>query len=237
MPRKLDDKVANRNRQIERQVKRFNAKITRAAKNNPLADFLPEKLSVARAKEMYVTDKDVAQLVRSVDRLFNKGALQIIQTKGGVVTTKYQLREIELGIKRINRARQKELELAQPSLYKGTMRTIKENNLRKKRTDVQNITQSNWDKFVESVQKQSVASYYDKRRQVYKDNYLKVVEMEYGKDSDLYAYVKSLSADQVYDALYQNPMLNIKEAYRVDGVDDQDEVLLEQWTEMFGDEQ
>ena len=117
-------------KEIEKQVKRYNDKLKREANKNPgISDFLPDRLSVKDLKSKVKTPKDLRLLENKVNRLFSEGALKPVQTKQGVKTTAYELREIKLAVERINRQRQKELKQAAPSTEKGTMGSIRQNSL------------------------------------------------------------------------------------------------------------
>ena len=182
MPR--SSKISWNDRQVkelQRQVKRFNAKITRTARKSPeLVDFLPDKLSVKQLRQTIKTAKDLKLISARVDRAFKNDAFQPILTEQGVRTTKYEVREISLGVQRINRQRAKELAQANPSTEKGTMGTVRENNLQPKRFNPNSIKQSDWDKFVQVVERQSMDSYTDEKIERYKENYLRALQNAFG---------------------------------------------------------
>lgn len=201
--------------ELTRQVKRFNAKIEREAKKNAnLTPFLPQKLSVKELKATIKSVQDLKLISARVDRAFKPKALEPIITKQGVMTTAFQIKELELGVKRINKARQKELEKADPSTYKGTMGSVKDNNLKPKKFEPDKITKHDWEKFVESVEKQSRASYTAEKKKAYKENYLKAILDNLGEAGyELYNYIKKIGYETLYDAYYDDPVLQINFIY------------------------
>ena len=198
-------------KEIEKQVKRYNDKLKREANKNPgLSDFLPDRLSAKDLKSKVKTPKDLRLLENKVNRLFGEGALKPVQTKQGVKTTAYELREIKLAVERINRQRQKELKQAAPSTQKGTMGSIRQNSLQPKDFNPDNIRKSDWDKFVESAEKQSWDSYTKDKMIKYKENYLKSVKENLGRQGkELYDYVSKLTPEQLYESFYDDPILQI----------------------------
>lgn len=198
-------------KELKQQVKRFNAKITREIKRSPeLADFLPQKLSVRTERQKIKTASDLKLFSARVDRAFAKGAFTPVVTGQGIATTKYELKELSLGVRRINRERKKELERAAPSTKKGTMGTIRQNNLIPKRFNPNEITRQNWKAFVESVERQSMPSYTEGKMLTYKENYIRALENIFGPDADeVIGIVRALPPSKVYQAFYDNPNLQL----------------------------
>lgn len=212
MPR--SSKISWNDRQVKelrRQVKRFNAKITRTARKSPeLVDFLPDKLSVKQLRQTIKNANDLKLISARVDRAFKKGAFQPILTEQGVRTTKYEVREISLGVQRINRRRAKELAQANPNTEKGTMGTVRENNLQPKRFNPNSIKQSDWDKFVQAVERQSMNSYTDEKIERYKENYLRALQNAFGASAEeLIEKLRNVPAKTIYQQFYDNPNLQI----------------------------
>ena len=198
-------------KELQRQVKRFNAKITRTARKSPeLVDFLPDKLSVKQLRQTIKTARDLKLLSARVDRAFVDNAFQPILTEQGVRTTKYEIREISLAVKRINRQRAKELAQANPSTEKGTMGTVRENNLQPKKFNPNAIKPSDWDKFVQAVERQSMDSYTDEKIERYKKNYLLALKNTFGPAAqDLIDKLQNVPAKTIYQQFYDNPNLQI----------------------------
>lgn len=83
--------------ELAKQVRRFNAKRTRLIKIVPeLEDILPKKASVNEIRKNVVSRSDFNKQIASLKRFMEKGMEDTVTTKQGVVTTKYQLRELQI---------------------------------------------------------------------------------------------------------------------------------------------
>lgn len=199
---------------ISKTVQQFNAKITRTLKKHPeWADFMPERLTVQGLTEKIQTRKDYNREVRSVQRFLRKGAEAPFQSKSGIKTTRWEKREVGYKVAQVNRQRSIEAKRANVSTEKGTMGSIEANNLKPKKYNIDKIKPSEWDKFVNTVEKQVMSNYnYDKMVR-YKENYLKAVVRNLGtegKAKELYDYVSQLDPEFMYNVYYDDPVLQIQ---------------------------
>lgn len=163
------------NKELSRQVKRFNAKVEREAAKHPgMRIVYPQRLTVREAKEQITNLRDYNTFKRSIDRAFEPGALDLKETKGGVTTTNWQIRELKLKVRRINYARAKTLEQiknvrALPTAYISDYET----SLQKKKAAVDKLDMRAWEKFVKSVEKQSKANYKQSVGDARKEGYIR----------------------------------------------------------------
>lgn len=216
MPKRYNIKWRDSDRKaLATAVRKFNAKRTRLLKQVPeLEDFLPKKASVKDIKDSIRTRRDFNNELKSLERFLVKGAEKPIVTKEGVKTTQYQKREIQIKVNAINARKRAELKKAAPSTEKGTMGTIRENNLLPKNADINKVRKSDWAKYVESVEKQSKDSYSDERIERYKENYLKGLETAFGeKGNRIKQLVSQLSGDVLMDMYYNDPVLQLDFIY------------------------
>jgi hypothetical protein len=182
---------------------------------------MPDKYNVQDLRETIKSGKDLKALINRMNRIFNEDALTPIQSAQGVKTTKYEKHEVALSVKKINIERKKELLEAEPSTYKGTMGTIKQNNLAPKPFNFEKMTKADWKHFKSSAFKQALPSYKDAKAELYKENYLKaftnVMSDINGKLSPqaqaLYDRISKLDGDTIAKALYDDPLLNIQFIY------------------------
>jgi hypothetical protein len=198
---------------LNKEVRRFNSKLDRLAKANPdIAEFLPERKSVRAIRGAVESRIDLSREIRAMNSLFKKGATQLVTSEQGVVTTKYQLHQLKLQVNRINTNRAREKLMANPTPEKGTLATIKNNNLNAKKFDFNKIRPGReWDMFVESVEKQAKGTYLTNKMNEYKKNYLRTVKENLGqKGKKLYNLVKSLDAKTLYEHFYDDPVLQIQ---------------------------
>ena len=202
-------------KELAKAVRKFNAKRTRLLKQAPeLEEFLPPKASTKEIKKSVQTRRDLKNELNSLERFMRKGAEKPIVTKEGIKTTVYEKKEISIKVRAINQRRAAELKKAAPSTEKGTMGTIRENNLKPKQYDIDKIKKSDWKKFVESVEKQSKDSYASDRYDRYKENFIKGLENAFGeKGSELIEIAKQIDAETLTQMYYDDPILQIDFIY------------------------
>lgn len=202
-------------KELAKAVRKFNAKRTRLIKQVPeLEEFLPPKASTKVIKKSVQTRRDLKNVLNSLERFMRKGAEKPIITKEGIKTTVYEKKEISIKVRAINQRRAAELKKAAPSTEKGTMGTIRENNLKPKQYDIDKIKKSDWKKFVESVEKQSKDRYASDRYERYKENFIKGLENAFGeKGSELIEIAKQIDAEILTQMYYDDPILQIDFIY------------------------
>lgn len=202
-------------KELAKAVRKFNAKRTRLIKQVPeLEEFLPPKQSTKDIKNAIKTRRDYNNALNSLERFMRKGAEKPIVTKEGVKTTAYEKKEIEIKVRAINQRRAAELKKAAPSTEKGTMGTVKNNNLKPKKYDIDKIKKSDWKKFVESVEKQSKDSYNVDKYERYKKNFIKGLENVFGeKGRELIDIVEQINAEKLVQMYYDDPILQIDFIY------------------------
>lgn len=202
-------------KELAKAVRKFNAKRTRLLKQVPeLEEFLPPKASTKEIRKSVQTRRDLKNELNALERFMRKGAEKPIVTKEGIKTTAYEKKEIAIKVRAINQRRAAELKKAAPSTEKGTMGTIRENNLKPKKYDIDKIKKSDWKKFVESVEKQSRDSYAADRYERYKDNFIKGLENAFGeKGAELIEIAKQINAETLTQMYYDDPILQIDFIY------------------------
>lgn len=202
-------------KELAKAVRKFNAKRTRLLKQVPeLEEFLPPKASTKEIRKSVQTRQDFKNELNSLERFMRKGAEKPIVTKEGIKTTVYEKKEISIKVRAINQRRANELKKAAPSTEKGTMGTVRENNLKPKQYDIDKIKKSDWKKFVESVEKQSKDSYASDRYDRYKENFIKGLENAFGeKGSELIEIAKQIDAETLTQMYYDDPILQIDFIY------------------------
>jgi hypothetical protein len=224
---------------LSKNVAKFNAKLTRLANKHPeIAEFLPERLNAREQKEKIKTAKDLTFLVKSVDRFFQPDAIQPIESDTGIKTTKWEVKEIDIKVRRINRQRKKELEFAAPSTERGTMGLVKSNNLQPKKFDIDKIKKSDWNEYVRSVEKQAAASYTNEKAKAYKENYLTAFKNTMSdingnmskQAQQLYNMISKLDGETIANAAYNDPVLDLGFMYDPLGNDTILEAAEEHWS-------
>lgn len=80
-------------REIARTVRNFNAKVRRLEKIR--RELVPERVSVASLKEEFTSRADLKRRLRELRGFSARGAEEIITTKGGAKTTRYEYKMIK----------------------------------------------------------------------------------------------------------------------------------------------
>lgn len=217
-------------------VRQFNAKITRITKKNPsIAKTLPERMNSQAIQQMYsqLTRKDFNRWVASTMRFLRKGAEDVITTKAGVTTTRWQLNEIRYNLNAINAERRKRMERLQPSTTKGTMGAIKELELQPRINLSQSIIAQYWDRYVRGIEKQTLSSYVSTRAEQYKRNYLKAMRDAFGEQPELESILAQIPAETVWEAYAQDPDLGINYSYYDYEIEEAVKNLKEKWRRLL----
>lgn len=200
-----------------------------------MADFLPPKLSVKDLRQQIRTAGDLRLLSASVERAFKPGAFDPIVSKQGIRTTQWMKNEIRLGVRRINRARQKEREEGEPSAEKGNEGAIRDRGLSPKQFDFDKIKADDWDAYVRSVEKQAMDSYTLQRMEQYKANYIAGLRTVFGEYAEgLISEISKLSAQQFYLGYYQDPILQLDFIYDEKELSLRLEAITELWADFMG---
>lgn len=218
-------------RDIERTLKNYNAKIERVTKKNPnIAKYQPEKITVKQFKQKAETKKyttrDIKRELKSLQRYSNKGAeLPTTAKKTGHTTTKWERKEIGYKVAVINRQRTRDKKLygeleatsfgKQLGYTRNQMGSERAQDFEPKKYNFDSIPSGKaWEKFVESVDKQVIDSYTEERLQRYKDNYLKAIDNHLGEyGAELKAIVERIPAKEVVKTYYQEEQADIQFIY------------------------
>ena len=216
MSRQYNIKWRNKDKtRLSNTVRQFNAKITRALKKNPeLAPYLPERLTVQGLRDKIQTRQDFNREIKSARRFLKPGAETPVTSATGIRTTRWEKREVGIKVGVINRRRNWELKEMNPTTEKGTMGTIRENNLQPKKYDIDKIKASDWDMFVYGVEKQIMSGYTAQKNELYKQNFIKAVETVFSsKGTEIVEMAQSIPADILVELYYNDPVLQVEFIY------------------------
>lgn len=180
-------------------ARRFNAKITRVMKAHPdWAENLPERINVKELSEKLRsgTRREFNREMTKLERFLRKGAEMPYTTKSGVATTVWQKKEIDNTFRAINAKRRAERKKLDPSIFKGNLHSIQENNLLQRKNTVQEIFPKYWKEFVRNLDYQLEQEYKDKSN-IYKMNLLKAISNILGEKSELYNLVSQVVPERI----------------------------------------
>lgn len=95
------------NQEIDRTIKNFNQKIARLEKQE--RQLLPSKIRKKELKESVYTRQELQRRLKELQRFSKRGSEDVIETKGGVKLTKYELDKIKRENTRIKRNLSREI--------------------------------------------------------------------------------------------------------------------------------
>ena len=81
------------NQEINRTIKNFNQKVTRLEKQQ--RELLPAKVTKKQVTENIYTRADLKRKLKELQRFSERGAEEVVTTKGGVKLTKYELQKVK----------------------------------------------------------------------------------------------------------------------------------------------
>lgn len=222
MPRNYSIKWRERDlSELKRVIKNFNAKIARVLKKDPSAAvYLPQRVQFKEAKTSIETRADYNKYIKSLMRFSRKGSEKMVVGAGGVVTTKWEKKEVGIKLGIVNQRRARLRKRLEPSTQKGTMGTIRERELDKKPFNFEKKSQKDWEKFKESVEKQARSTYERGKAEQYLKNYGVAADRWMGIMAPLVKYMaEKMGAQALYDIYADEPILQIDYEYSQQNVE------------------
>jgi hypothetical protein len=205
---------------LEREVRRFNAKIYRSRHRHPEdADALPDTIKKADKLQMVEEFKtaprsEFNKYLNSLDRFLDRGAEKVIENEKGVKITKWKKKEIGIQTATANREKAREREMFDVEVPEGkSTGDIKYNSLRPKEFNFDNIkSKKELDMFEKAVKKQSKANYLPDKMDEYKKNYLETIEINLGQEGqEFYNFISNVPAGDLYAGYFvDDPVLKIQ---------------------------
>lgn len=199
---------------LARTVKNFNAKISRILKKDPSAiSYLPEKMSMTKAREMIETRADFNREVNSLTRFSRRGAEQVVSSTRGAKATKWEVHEFNRKQSIVNRQREKERKKIEEKEVKiggkGTgqtrarMGTIKENELKKSRKNFYNQSQKEWELARKNMDKMLNSTENQRKREQMRENYIKGLREGGFLDEhpEIEKYIRGIDVDKFYETV------------------------------------
>lgn len=219
-------------------ARRFNAKITRVMKAHPdWAENLPERINVKELSEELRsgTRREFNREMAKLERFLRKGAEMPYTTKAGVATTVWQKKEIDNTFRAINAKRRAERKKLDPSIFKGNLHSIQENNLLQRKNTVQEITPKYWKEFVRNLDYQLEQEYKDKSN-IYKMNLLKAISNILGEKSELYNLVSQVTPERIKRFADTSSLISISFLYEPLDPEDIEEYFKSELFELLKEE-
>lgn len=233
--------IADR-RRWKSAIKNFNKvrnAYARSHKNSKY--YLPPIISVEDTlKTTYSSRAEFNRELKRLERATRKGAFDVVITKGGEVSTKWELKEAS-NLRRSVLAKRKALEKKVDKTTKDKERAEKRKKYLRESIGISSLNLKELkfgelNRFIKSLTlaNDDIEKLWIKDAQ-YKANYLNALnELNLPKNDELYQIVESLSAEEVATAQYVDRFLDIDQPYFVEEIEDLRDKLLSHWKRYAG---
>lgn len=220
MPKAIDLRIgAGSYTDLRSATRNFNQQRRREIARTPAAaDYLPEPRSLRKLKKQITTEPELKFEIESMKSFADPKKHAVLTGDSGLKMTKWEHDYLSVKVEKINQQRAEERKRANISPDKGTMHSLKDNDLTAKTFNFQNVEKGKkalqggraFDLWKKSVENQARDSYYNEKADIYKKNYLKTVRANLGRDGKkLYELVKGIPARVLYESYYDDPVLQI----------------------------
>lgn len=202
------------NREMQRIVNNYNAKLRRLEKKNPeIAEYLPEKMTMKKLRSKIETRQDFNRELNSLARFSRRGAEKLVEGPKGLKVTQYEVDEAKTKVRIVNIKRAYERKKLGFSPEKGNMGQIESQNLQPKKFSL-NKTPREWEKFMETLDKEVATNFKANQLEKYKENYLKGINENLGeKGEELAKLLDTLEPEALFTHSVTNPLLTIDFIY------------------------
>lgn len=215
MPKKSQIRWRDKDvKELERVVRNFNSKIKRVKDKNPNAtEFLPDKISVKALKGTIGTRQDFNRELNSLKRFSKKGAEKLQTTPTGLTLTSFEIQEAKIKTRIVNIKRAYERKALGVTEREGVMGQVSERGLRPKKFSL-NKSAKEWERFVQSLEKEISSNFKIEQLEKYKENYLKGLINNLGeKGAELAQLLDNVDPDILFTKSVTNPLLSIDFIY------------------------
>lgn len=220
---------------LRQEIKNFNARINYYIKHmdESFRSFLPEKVTFKEIKSNIKSRADFNRYIKNLKSL-NKNTVKPIYYNGKQ-TTIYEKKLLQQALRSINARRARMRKEADVSTEKGTMGTIEANNLQPRKVNASTIKQDDWKEFVKNLFYQSTDKYYSDKEILYKINFIRAARNAFGPMSSvIIRYVNRISAHDLAQMLFDNPVLSIDYIYGEEDLTQRVTDILENLQEYVG---
>lgn len=199
--------------ELYRDVRAFNGARTKAIKkNHEVAQFLPEKLNVQELKKSIQSRQELKALTADVNREL-KFKFETTQLTDGTIITRKEFEDVRSLVEIGNRtkkkvAKQRGVKVRQP----GRMGTEQQSDLALFRTDIENISGEDWNRFRRVVESRLDEDYYSWEEDAYKEQYIETLWAQLGPGEDtleIAELLEKIPARVMLQAARDNPEARI----------------------------
>jgi len=168
-------------KELQRIVKNYNAKIDRVKKREPeKSEFLPSKLSLKeeRAKIKEGSRQDFNREKKQLAKANTENLSQVSTNQKGLTLTKFEIDKAREMTRVVNIKRTIDRKKLDASVEKGNLSQIANMNLKPKPFKIENKSKEDWEKFVSSLENEIASSFNDDGFRLYQENYIKALKHE-----------------------------------------------------------
>lgn len=227
------------NKEINRLVKNFNAKIDYQSKVHPeRARYQPEKIKVSEVKARITSPVSLRRETTNIKTYLKKGSEETVTNKHGVTTTRYKKEKAVRLTKQYNRQVRKAEKKAGRSTKTGSMGA---DVPKEKHFDFNAKTsQKEFDMFVEALEYNLSDKYITEKQRTFKNNYLNAIGKELGNGPNatkLYNLIGNMDPDKVFKGYnedvdaegYRRDFLSIEYTYNQEDAESAAESIYDNW--------
>ena len=196
-------------KELQRQRKNYNAKITRLENKGYNPALLPARISTKQIIAETEFRRDLQNLQKEIINFTKRGSEELTVYKGQVIPT-FEKKRVETMIRSVQQV--KANKRRQLSQEKGNTHLSKETELTALNIDKpRNLIE--WQKFVKSLEKQYSTAVTVARAKAYKSNYLKAIKSLGSIGKELHDYINGLDPETIAAGYLQDAVMEIDFTY------------------------
>lgn len=200
--------------ELKRVVKNFNAKLTRLSNKDPQnKSALPERVSAAQLRDLIETRQDLNRELNALRRFSERGAEELVEVPDNdynLKITKWQKKEMTRREVIVNQKRKRQLERVADidMTSRGQSLGYKKGEIGMGKAErialdpVRAFTPSqnrrDLNKRFKQLRKESISTYWDKRNEIMRTNYVAEIERNFPEDmvGDIVAKIRNMDFDE-----------------------------------------
>lgn len=211
---------------LKKLVRNYNNKINRLNKKGFDTNFIPQKLKLKDERKLIKSGEriDFKDRIKYYESFLKRGSENLVKSNRGLVLPKYEIDQVNIMLKKINRIRRKTKKLYKEEpltdrnkninqANKSLLKNLSINELKDKKFSFKNKSKKDYEKF-----KKSLAEYYEtqeERNKKYRDNYYKALENVFSEDQSnkIKNVLDKLETDVIINKYYTDINMDIDFVY------------------------
>lgn len=217
----------NRQRELNNAVRNYNRRLDRIKEANPeLIPYLPDKAFVSDLRKDIGNIKDLRREINKLNRMTKETATDIKTSEYGEKASQYDIKEATIRTAVLNRKKREQLNKineipassrGQPlGMTRGEMGSSEVTQYRPTKFNFNKMKPGEFDKFVRKVDKMSNPTYFDKRDEALRENYITAIKENFGESSDtkdLIEHIKNMDIGDFKNKFYGDQEATIEFLY------------------------